>query len=527
MVVKTIVRKNEFYDSVLLMRIMEEANKLRGVTQAAVLMATELNKELLRDMNLLTEEVRVASPNDFVIAIKAKNKDEADEVIGEIENMLRTKQAEAMGEYFPKTLSSALEMMSDANLVVVSVPGEFASREAQRAMEKGLHVFLFSSNVTVVEELALKQFAREKGLLMMGPDCGTAIINSVVLGFGNILSKGPIGIVAAAGTGIQQVSTIIHRLGSGVSHALGTGGRDLSQEIGGITTIDGIKYLEQDDKTEVILLISKPPSQKVSQKVLETAKQCEKPIIINFLGIETANMESADVIPAVTLEDAAYKAVAIAKGEEPREGAFTFPRNQILSIASGEFVKLMPEQKYIRGLFSGGTLCYESLIILKELNGNVYSNKPLTANFRLLDTRTSQMHACIDMGAEEFVLGRPHPMIDPTLRKQRILREARDPRTGTVLLDIVLGYGSHPDPAGALAPVIAQAKREAEKDGRYLPIVASVVGTELDPQHLEEQEEKLKETEVVVLPSNAQATRMAALITSRGHLQGKLFAGEQ
>ena len=274
-------------------------------------------------------------------------------------------------------------------------------------------------------------------------------------------------------------------------------------------------------------MISKPPSQKVSQKVLETAKQCEKPIIINFSGVETTNIKSADVIPAVTLEDAAYKAVAIAKGEEPREVVFTFPRDQILSIASGEFVKLAPEQKYIRGLFSGGTLCYESLVILKELIGNVYLNKPLAPNLKLLDTRISQMHTCIDMGAEEFVLGRPHPMIDPTLRKQRILREARDPRTGTVLLDIVLGYGSHPDPAGALAPVIAQAKREAEKDGRYLPIVASVVGTELDPQHLEEQEEKLKETEVVVLPSNAQATRMAALITSRGHLQGKLFAGEQ
>ncbi len=369
----------------------------------------------------------------------------------------------------------------------------------------------------------LKQIARGKGVLVMGPDCGTAIINGVVLGFGNVLNKGPIGIVAASGTGIQQTSTIIHRMGSGISQAIGTGGRDLSEEIGAITTLEGIKYLEQDEKTEVILLISKPSSQQVCEKVLEAAKRCEKSVIINFIGAETASIERAGLISAVTLEDAAWKAVAAIKGESLEEIAVTLPREEILSIAHSEKAKLAPKQKYLRGLFSGGTLCYESLVILRELIGDVYSNGPLKPDLKLLNPHESQMHTCVDLGSEEFVLGRPHPMIDPTLRKQRILQEAKDPETGVILLDILLGYGSHPDPSGALVPVIVQAKKEAEENGRYLPVVASVIGTELDFQDLRKQEEKLKEVGVIVLPSNAQATRMAVLIAAQPKLEGKLF----
>jgi succinyl-CoA synthetase alpha subunit len=518
MIVKTIVKKNEFYNSVLLMRISEAANKLKDIDQAAVLMATELNKGVLGDMGLLTEEIMEAGPNDLVIAFKTETEARMQQAIGEIENMLQIKQKETEGEYFPKTLRSALEMMPEANLVVISVPGEFAKREALRALEKGLHVFLFSSNVPIEDELALKKFAREKALLVMGPDCGTAIINGIVLGFGNVLNKGPIGIVAASGTGIQQTSTLIHRMGSGISQALGTGGRDLSDKIGGITTLDGIKYLAQDEKTEVILLISKPPSRQVCEKVLEAAKRCQKTVIINFFGIETASIRSAGLIPAITLEDAADKAVALAKGGDLKEIAFAPPRAEISSIANRECANLAPNQKYIRGLFSGGTLCYESLTILKGLIGNVYSNMPLKPGLKLSNPHQSRRHTCLDMGSEEFVVGRPHPMIDPTLRKQRILRDASDPETATILLDIVLGYGSHPDPAGALAPLIAQARKEAERDGRYLPVVASVVGTELDPQALGEQEKILKEAGVVVLPSNAQATRLAALIATRRQL---------
>ena len=358
---------------------------------------------------------------------------------------------------------------------------------------------------------------------MMGPDCGTAIINGVVLGFGNVIRKGSIGITAASGTGIQQTSTIIHRMGMGISQALGTGGRDLSEEIGGMATIESLKYLEQDVETRIILLISKPSSPRVCEKVLEAARKCRKPVIICFLGMETAGIEAARLIPAVTLEDAAYKAVALVRGVSSEKVIFTWPKQQILSIAGREYAKLLPEQKYLRGLFSGGTLCYESMLILRELIGNVYSNAPLESDLRLSNPHQSQSHTCLDMGSEEFVVGRPHPMIDPTMRKQRIMREAGDPETGVILLDIVLGYGAHPDPAGVLAPVIAEAKKDAERDGRYLSVVASVIGTELDPQNLGDQEEKLKEVGTVILPSNAQAARMVALILTRGKLEEKLF----
>ena len=523
MIVKTIVRKNEYYNSVFLMRISDKANNIAGVKQAAVLMATGLNKEMLGHMGLITREVLEADANDFVIALQTETEDEMQEAISEIESMLRVKQAEASSEYLPRTLNSALETLPDANLAIISVPGEFAKREALKALERGLHTLLFSSNVMAKDELDLKQFARSKGLLMMGPDCGTAIINGIVLGFGNVTRKGSIGIIAASGTGIQQTSTIIHRMGMGISQALGTGGRDLSAEIGGIATLESLKYLEQDEETRVILLMSKPPSPKICEKVLEASRKCQKPVIICFLGMEPACIETAGLIPAVTLEEAAYKAVALVRGVSPEKVTFTYPKQQILSIASRDYVKLAPEQKYLRGLFSGGTLCYESMLILRELIGNVYSNAPLKSDLQLSNPHESQSHTCLDMGSEEFVVGRPHPMIDPTMRKQRIRREARDPETGVILLDIVLGYGSHPDPAGVLAPIIAEAKKSAERDGRHLSVVASVIGTELVPQNLGDQEEKLKEVGTVILPSNAQATRMAALIATRGKLEEKLF----
>ena len=523
MIIKTIVRKNEYYNSVFLMRISEKTGTIRGVKQGVVLMATELNKEMLAFMGLITEGVRGADASDFVIALQTETNDDMQNAINEIEKMLRIKQVEASSEYFPKTFNSALEIMPDANLAVISVPGEFAKREALKVLESGLHVMVFSSNMSTTDEKDLKQFARSKGLLMMGPDCGTAIINGAVLGFGNVIRKGTIGIIAASGTGIQQVSAIIHRLDSGISQALGTGGRDLFAEIGGIATLECLKFLEQDEDTGIILLISKPPSPQVSENVLAAARKCRKPVIVCFLGMATSVIEAAGLISAVTLEDAAKKAVVLAKGVTSEKVIFTPPEQDILSVVGREYEKLASEQQYIRGLFSGGTLCYESILMLKELVGDVYSNAPIKHDLKLSDPHWSRFHSCVDMGSEDFVVGRPHPMIDPTMRKQRFIREAGDSETGVILMDIVLGYGSHPDPAGVMVPVIAEARKEAERRGRYLPVVASVIGTELDTQNLNEQEKKLKEVGVIVLPSNAQATRMAALIVTRGKLQEKLF----
>lgn len=524
MITKVIVRKGTYRDSVTLMKISSKIAELNGILQAAVVMATHSNKQLLKDLDLLTTEAQSATANDLIIAIKAKDEKSLETALSEADKLLSARElVEAEKEVLPKTLESALRIMPDANLVVISVPGTYAKREAMKALEKGLHVFLFSSGVPAEDELELKQIAREKGLLVMGPDCGTAIINNVVLGFGNVVNPGPIGIVSASGTGLQQVSTIIHREGLGISQAIGTGGNDLSEKVGGIMMVEGIRLLDEDENTRVIVLISKPPGTRVSEKVLETVKYCKKPIVVNFLGGDIDEIRRRGYIAATTLEDAAHVACSLVKGEKTQEIIFTLPEKEIMAIVDSEKAKLSMKQKYIRGLFSGGTLCYEAQVILKPLIGYVYSNVPLDPSYKLADSNISKEHTCVDLGTEEFTMGRPHPMIDFTIRKHRIVREANDPETAVILLDVVLGYGANPDPANELIPSILEAKKIAEENGRYLSIVASVVGTPEDPQDLQKQEEKLKDAGVIVMPSNAQATRMAALIATRGTVKEKIF----
>ncbi|MDH5374426.1 MAG: acyl-CoA synthetase FdrA [Candidatus Bathyarchaeota archaeon] len=522
MVVRVIVRKNTYRDSVTLMKISNEASRLDGVSQAAVIMATPTNKQLLKDVKLLTDEAEKASPNDLIIALDAQNEEIMKSAISEVDRLLSARET-AETEVLPKTLDSALRLMPDANLVMISVPGDFAKREALKALRKGLNVFLFSSNVPVEQELELKKISREEGLLMMGPDCGTAIINNIVLGFGNVVSQGSIGIVSASGTGLQQVSTLIHERGLGISQAIGTGGNDLSGTVGGIMMIEGIKLLEEDEKTQAIVLISKPPDPKIGEKVLEVASRCKKPVVVNFIGGEIDVIRKGGCVAATILEDAARIVCALVQGKKPEKTIFTIPKKRITSIANTESSKLSRMQKYIRGLFSGGTLCYETLVILAPLIGNVRSNTPLKPDYKLEDVNASKKHTCVDMGSEEFTVGRPHPMIDFTLRKRRIIQEAKDPETAVVLLDVVLGYGAHQNPAAELVPSIAEAKTAAEQSGRFLSVVASVVGTPEDPQDLRKQKRKLEEVGVIVMPSNAQAARIAALVVTRGAVEEKLF----
>jgi len=522
MVVRVIVRKNTYRDSVTLMRISNEASRLDGVSRAAVVMATPTNKQLLKDVKLLIDEAEKASPNDLVIALDAKSEEIMKSAISEVDRLLSARKT-AETEVLPKTLDSALRLMPDANLVMISVPGDFAKREALKALRKGLNVFLFSSNVPVEQELELKKISREKGLLMMGPDCGTAIINNIVLGFGNVVSQGSIGIVSASGTGLQQVSTLIHERGLGISQAIGTGGNDLSGTVGGIMMIEGIKLLEEDEKTQAIVLISKPPDPQISEKVLKAASRCQKPIVVNFLGGDIDAIRQRGFIATTTLEDAARTACALIQGKKPEKTIFTIPERRIMSIVNAESSKLSRMQKYVRGLFSGGTLCYEALVVLDPLIGNVDSNAPVKPEYKLEDVNASKKHTCVDMGSEEFTVGRLHPMIDFTLIKRRIVQEAKDPETAVVLLDVVLGYSAHQNPAAELIPSIAEAKTAAEQSGRFLSVVASIVGTPVDPQDLRKQKRKLKEAGVIVMPSNAQATRIAALIATRGAVEKKLF----
>ncbi|MEM2890613.1 MAG: hypothetical protein QW358_04700, partial [Candidatus Hadarchaeum sp.] len=335
--------------------------------------------------------------------------------------------------------------------------------------------------------------------------------------------RGPIGVVAASGTGAQQVSSLISA-GPGISHVIGTGGRDLHDEVGGITMLMGLKLLVGDPDTQTIVLISKPPSAIVAKRILNSAKQTGKPTVVCFLGGDPKMIEEAGLVPAATLEDAAIKAIALQRGETPKITIFSVDLDEVKKMAEKEYKKLRPEQQYIRGIYSGGTFCSEAMVVLRDLVGDVYSNIPLKPELKLEDSNKSKEHTFVDMGDDEFTakIGKPHPMIYHELRQKRMLAEASDPKTAVMLLDIVLGYGAHEDPAGALAPTIAQSKRIAEQEGRYLSVVASVCGTVEDPQNLTAQVEKLRQAGVVVMPSNAQAARMAALIATRGKAWEKI-----
>jgi FdrA protein len=518
---KVLVKKSTYRDSISLMKISNSIARLSGITQAAVVMATELNRRVLSEAGFKDAAIELADTNDMIVAIEAKDGESLDSALKETEKLLESREIQAGEKTQPTTLEEALEMAPDANLVVISVPGKFAKREAMQALNRGLNVFLFSSNVSQEEEVELKDLSKKKELLLMGPDCGTSIINHKVLGFGNSIREGNIGLVSASGTGLQEVTTLIHKAGLGISHAIGTGGGDLSEKVGGVTMIQGLQLLEQDDQTKVIVLLSKPPGEATTKKVLDVARQSRKPIVINFLGEDNKHLMTGKLRAATILDEAARIACELAGGKI--EGEIDVIPKETVSLALSEHKKLAAGQKYIRGLFAGGTLCYESQIILQSMFGEVFSNAPVRVENMIPGNAISKKHVCIDMGAEDFVEGRAHPMIDFSLRKMRILQEAKDPETAVILIDVELGYGSNDDPAAELVPVVEKAKLIAKDAGRNLPIVASVVGTEGDSQGLAKQENALSRAGVIIMPSNAQATKISSIIASGKNIASALF----
>jgi succinyl-CoA synthetase alpha subunit len=390
-----------------------------------------------------------------------------------------------------------------ANLALISTPGEYAAAEATKALRLGLNVMLFSDNVSIEDEVALKKFAREQDLIVMGPDCGTAIVNGVPLAFANVVRRGPIGCIAASGTGLQQVTCLVDRLGVGVSQAIGTGSHDLGEAVGGITMLQGLEALAADKATKVIVLISKPPAASVASKVLAAASKIGKPIVVCFVGADPAAIKGKNLYPAKTLEDAARAAAALAQGRKPAAKAtkVAVPR-----------LGLKPGQRYVRGLYSGGTFCYEASLLLGEALGKVWSNAPVKKSDKMADVWKSREHTVIDLGDDVFTRGRPHPMIDHRLRNERIVAEAGDPDVAVILFDVVLGYGSHPDPAAEMVPAIKAAQARAAKGKRKIAFVGFVCGTAGDPQNLASQEAALRQAGVLLADSNAAAVRLAARI---------------
>lgn len=505
---KSYVKKNSYYDSVVLMQVTKELKKSEDIHEVIVGMGTDLNKELAENLALLTEEVKATTPNDFFVALDGEDSVNMDEVLDKITELLNKKKSSQDEDYRPATLKSALKVLPKANLALFSIPGEHAYGEVKKALEEGLHVMLFSDNVSMDEEKKLKDLAKEKGLLMMGPDCGTAIINHTPLAFANVIKPGNIGIVGASGTGTQEVSVLIDKFGGGTSQVIGTGGRDLKEQIGGTMMLMGIDALEADAKTEVIVLISKPPHPSVAKKILERVKDCKKPVVVDFIGGDQEMIRSYGAHPCLSLEDTAHKAVALSKGESPKDfTGFSEKESVIDEMVKKEVEKYSASQKYVRGLYTGGTLADEAMMVLNESLQGVYSNKPKAPEFKLEDVFKSKEHTIVDLGEDEFTVGKPHPMIDPSARVDRMVQEGSDKEVAVVLMDMVLGYGSHEDPAGEMIDSVKEAKAAMEKSGGHLTVVASVCGTEGDPQDLEATERKLKDAGVILMPSNAQAVK--------------------
>lgn len=477
------IRRATYLDSIVLMRISRQIAALPGVEEAGLIIGTPANKEILRDADILGPEGSAAEPSDLIIALRTSDSRAADAALAEARRLLD--QPSALGTTAAiessRTLRAAVQRLPAANLALISVPGDFAVVEARKAMELGLHVMIFSDNVPIADEAILKKGARERGLFVMGPDCGTAIIGGVPLGFANVVPSGDVGIIGASGTGIQEVSCLLARAGRGISHAIGTGGRDLKAEVGAITTLMAIDALDTDERTKHVVLISKPPAASVARSVLDRVAKSAKPFTICFLGATDVTLP-ANARSAVTLKATAELIV----GERARSTKPSLP-----PLNGG---------KLVRGLFAGGTLCSEAQIVFRQGGLPVMSNVPVPGASTF--TGAPDGHVLIDLGDDEFTRGRPHPMFEPAVREAPLAEALADPNVGVVLLDVVLGYGGHPDPAGHLAAFLSGRKR-------HPIIIASVTGTDADPQPRETQVQKLAETGVIIAGSNADAAEAA------------------
>jgi FdrA protein len=497
------------------MTVSAQVSAVPGIDAASVVMASATNVENLARAGLGEFAIR---PNDLVVAVSGTDEACA-EALQRADELLATKAGAAdEGARTRQPITSiqmAVAKNPAHNFALISVPGDYAASEAMKALRLGMDVMIFSDNVPMESELALKRFARERNLMVMGPDCGTAIVNGVPLGFANVIRRGPIGVVGASGTGMQEVTVRIHQLGSGVSQALGTGGHDLAAAIGGISMLHGLKALDEDPDTKVIVLISKPPAPDVATAVLETAAACSKPVVVIFLGADAASITRNGIHGATYLAQAADMAVALAKGRDPQRTAMAVTNEAQRKIK--ELSRAMaPEQRYVRGIFSGGTFCFEAQLIHAAAGIRAFSNAPTVGNRKLENVGKSVEHTIIDMGEDEFTQGRPHPMIDPSLRDTRILEEVADPSTAVVLFDVVLGYGASDDPTAGLIGSISRAKAKAQTERRHVAFIGYVCGTDQDPQNRAAIVAGLESAGIFVATSNAEAAVWsAALISER------------
>lgn len=504
---KTVVKKGSYHDSVVLMLLTNKISAIEGVKKVSIMMATPANKDIFKQSGLDTEELMAASANDMVVVADIDDDALLDMIMEQTEEFFRqqsAKSGEKKGAESVKSWDKALQKLPDANLAVISIPGAYAALEADRALDEGMNVFMFSDNVTLEDEVKLKQKAHEKGLAVMGPDCGTGIIQSVPIAFTNNVAPGSIGIIGASGTGIQELTTIIDRLGEGVTNAIGIGGRDLNAAVGGITMMDMIDAMEDDDAVKVVIIVSKPPAKEVRDKIAARLSNFSKPIVTLFVG-EKPEYHEENFYHAYTLDEAARLAVGLVRGEKVPEA--------VADVDESTFYKA-EDHKTIKAYYSGGTLANEAAMLIKDAMDVKVPPEDIEGYMLQLDG-----NIVVDLGDDAYTQGKPHPMIDPAKRIECMQEAVDDETTGAVLLDIMLGYGSHEDMAGALLPTIRELKAKAENAGRKVFFIATVCGTRRDYQGYDEAVHKLREAGVIVCENNKLACRTAIRAIGRDFVE--------
>ena len=504
---RTVVKKGSYQDSVVLMLLTNEISTIEGVNKVSIMMATPANKDIFKQSGLDTEELMAATANDMVVVADVDDEAMLDVIMENVEAFLKkqsTSNNASKGSESVKSWDKALDKLPDANLAVISIPGAYAALEADRALDQGLNVFMFSDNVTIEDEKALKEKAHAKGLSVMGPDCGTGIIQGVPIAFTNSVSKGSIGIIGASGTGIQELTTIIDRLGEGVNNAIGTGGRDLSTTVGGITMMDMIDAMEKDETVKVLIVISKPPAQAVREKISARLSGFSKPVITLFLG-EKPEYHEENFYHTYTLDEAARLAVSLVRGKEVPEAT--------VEVDESEFYKA-EDNKTIKAYYSGGTLANEAAMLIKDALNVTDPPEDIEGYMLQLDG-----NIVVDLGDDAYTQGKPHPMIDPAKRIECMQEAVDDESTGVILLDIMLGYGSHPDMAGALLPTIKELQAKADAANRKVFFVATVCGTRRDYQGYDEAVNKLKDAGVIVCENNKLACQTAIRAIGRDFVE--------
>jgi succinyl-CoA synthetase alpha subunit len=553
-----VIKPNFYRDSLQLMKISEKLRQSSGVSEASIVMATETNKGVLIRLGFSPSLIEQANESDMIIAVRAKDQRSIDlvaEQIGKLFESPEEDRLDSRDQEKTTDIDLALRKMPGTNLVLLSIPGEYVKNISYKLIEQGIHQQIFSDHVPVEDELKIKKQAVTKGVLILGPGSGTSIINGKGIGFSNTISVGPVGIVAAAGTGLQEVSCLLDQCGIGVKHGLGVGGNDPKDKIGGIMMLECMKILEKDDDIKVIAIISKPPSPSVEEKIMEyVIGNGTKKYVLAFIGGQltaagkkqqqshtenfrsqassSANNTSRQTTTAdrhtgivrVNSLASCVLAIANALGNQQLQKAISqlyIQSEELVNLLQREWSELQSNQKFIRALYTGGTFTYEAQVILRDIIdiGQIHSNAPIEQIKKLQDSFKSEKHSVIDLGEEEFTKGRPHPMIDPTIRKLKILEEAKDPEVGAILLDFVLGYGSNPDPVGAVIDELQLAKEIARKQGHYLPVITHVCGTKNDIQGYERSISKLHSVGCIVMPTNALAVIASALIAQRGQIE--------